>query len=173
MVVNGQTNRGHTALPQLVYRSQALRTRVLVCCIHGTPQSRYSDLAQLNSARKPLVATYQTRISHCGDTERLLACSTVCLRRALRPRTAEAVRRGCDQLVGLEADIAEGVVRLCFGSRRLWRKQHDLEANGYASHAEWLRDWRDARSDEFFVWVAGMKRQAVSSASPVLPMTAR
>ena len=55
------------------------------------------------------------------------------------------------QLAGLEADIAEGLVRLCFGSKRLWRKQHDLEANGYASREEWLKDWRGARSDEFFV----------------------
>ena len=51
----------------------------------------------------------------------------------------------------LETDVAEGRVRLCFGSRKLWRKQHHLEANGYVSHAEWLADWRDARSDEFFV----------------------
>ena len=36
------------------------------------------------------------------------------------------------RLAGLEADIAEGLVRLCFGSKRLWRKQHHLEANGYA-----------------------------------------
>ena len=55
------------------------------------------------------------------------------------------------QLAGLEADIAAGLVRLCFGSRRLWRKQHDLEANGYSSREEWLKDWRAARSDEFFV----------------------
>ena len=55
------------------------------------------------------------------------------------------------RLVGLEADITEGLVRLCFGSKRLWRKQHDLEANGYSSREEWLKDWRDARSDEFFV----------------------
>ena len=46
---------------------------------------------------------------------------------------------------------AAGRVRLCFGSKRLWRKQHHLEANGYASHEEWLRDWRDARNGEFFV----------------------
>ena len=51
----------------------------------------------------------------------------------------------------LEADVAEGRVRLCFGSRRLWRKQHNLEANGYGSHEEWLADWQEARSDEFFV----------------------
>ena len=51
----------------------------------------------------------------------------------------------------LESDMESERVRLCFGSKRLWRKQHDLEANGYASHDEWLRDWRSARSDEFFV----------------------
>ena len=51
----------------------------------------------------------------------------------------------------LEADIAAGKVRICFGSKRLWHRQHDLDANGYASHEEWLTDWQDARSDEFFV----------------------
>ena len=55
------------------------------------------------------------------------------------------------RLTVLEADIEAGRVRLCFGSRRRWRKQHHLEQNGYGSHAEWLRDWQDARSDEFFV----------------------
>ena len=42
-------------------------------------------------------------------------------------------------------------MRLCFGSKRLWRKQHHLEANGYVSHEEWLSDWQGARSGEFFV----------------------
>ena len=55
------------------------------------------------------------------------------------------------RLAALETDIAAGRVRLCFGSKRLWRKQHNLEANGYGSHEEWLRDWREARSDEVFV----------------------
>ena len=55
------------------------------------------------------------------------------------------------RLATLEADIEAGGVRLCFGSKRLWRKQHHLAENGYSSHQEWLRDWRDARRDEFFV----------------------
>ena len=55
------------------------------------------------------------------------------------------------RLAALEADIASDRVRLCFGSKRLWRKQCQLEANGYSGHQEWLRDWRDARSGEFFV----------------------
>ena len=54
------------------------------------------------------------------------------------------------KLAVLQADIAAGRVRLCFGSKRLWRKQHHLEQNGYHSHEEWLQDWQDARSDEFF-----------------------
>ena len=44
-----------------------------------------------------------------------------------------------------------GLVRLCFGGRKLWRGQYNLEANGYGSHEEWLAGWRDARSGEFFV----------------------
>ena len=55
------------------------------------------------------------------------------------------------RLSALEADMSDGRVRLCFGSRKLWHKQHNLEANGYGSHQAWLKDWQDARSDEFFV----------------------
>ena len=55
------------------------------------------------------------------------------------------------RLAALEGDMAADRVRLCFGSKRLWRKQHHLEANGYGSHQEWLDDWRDARSGGFFV----------------------
>ena len=51
----------------------------------------------------------------------------------------------------LEADIAAGRVRLCFGSKKLWRRQYDLEANGYGSREAWLEEWRDVRSNEFFV----------------------
>ena len=39
----------------------------------------------------------------------------------------------------------------CFGGRKLWRGQHNLEANGYGSHEEWLAGWRAARDGEFFV----------------------
>ena len=55
------------------------------------------------------------------------------------------------RLSGLEADLAAGRVRLCFGSRKLWRKQYDLEANGYASREAWREEWREVRSNEFFV----------------------
>ena len=55
------------------------------------------------------------------------------------------------KLERLESDLEYGRISLCFGSRRLWRKQHALEANGYSNHEEWLRDWCSTRSDDFFV----------------------
>ncbi len=55
------------------------------------------------------------------------------------------------RLASLEADISARRIRLCFGSKKLWRKQHHLKANGYSSHEEWLQDWKNARSSEFFL----------------------
>ena len=72
-----------------------------------------------------------------------------------RPDWLHQKRRRLGNLEGklekLESDIESGRIRLCFGSRRLWRKQHALGANGYSNHGEWLSDWRTARNDEFFV----------------------
>ena len=55
------------------------------------------------------------------------------------------------RLEALHADHDKGVVRLCFGSRKLFRAQFALAANGYASHEEWKQDWQAARSRQFFV----------------------
>ena len=55
------------------------------------------------------------------------------------------------RLDALRVEVAAGRVGICFGSRRLWQRQYALAANGYSSHEEWKRDWREARSDEFFV----------------------
>jgi len=55
------------------------------------------------------------------------------------------------KLEQLESDRREGVVRLCFGSNRLFRAQFDLAANGYANHAEWLQEWQEARKNSFFL----------------------
>lgn len=50
----------------------------------------------------------------------------------------------------LKEDHEKGVIRCCFGSRKLFRAQFDLEANGYASHQEWREEWRKIRTKEFF-----------------------
>ena len=55
------------------------------------------------------------------------------------------------RLSAMQADQASGKVRLCFGSKKLFAAQFELEANGYASHEEWRQDWLAERSSQFFV----------------------
>jgi IS605 OrfB family transposase len=55
------------------------------------------------------------------------------------------------RLLQLEGDIAQGKVRLCFGSKKLFRAQFALAANGYQSHEEWKEDWMACRSNSFFL----------------------
>ncbi|WP_196809349.1 IS200/IS605 family accessory protein TnpB-related protein [Rhizobium sp. 2MFCol3.1] len=38
---------------------------------------------------------------------------------------------------------------LCFGSKKLFREQFDLQGNGFTDHAEWLCAWKAARSAQF------------------------
>jgi len=44
----------------------------------------------------------------------------------------------------------QGPPSLCFGSRKLFCAQFHLAENGFASHDDWLRAWREARSNAFF-----------------------
>ena len=55
------------------------------------------------------------------------------------------------RLSAMQADQASGNVRLCFGSKTLFRAQFNLEANGYASHEDWKLDWLAERSKQFFI----------------------
>ncbi|ELR99782.1 hypothetical protein GLO73106DRAFT_00036340, partial [Gloeocapsa sp. PCC 73106] len=45
--------------------------------------------------------------------------------------------------------INETKPSILFGGRKLWKKQFNLEANGYKNHQEWLADWRNARISGF------------------------
>ena len=54
------------------------------------------------------------------------------------------------KLVSLKDDLKQGRLRICFGSRPLFRKQFSLHDNDYVFHDEWLSDWRVARSSQSF-----------------------
>jgi IS605 OrfB family transposase len=50
-----------------------------------------------------------------------------------------------------QQDRKDGIVRLCFGSRKLFRAQFSLEVNGYSCHEGWRSAWQSVRSSQFFV----------------------
>ena len=50
-----------------------------------------------------------------------------------------------------QTDLDNGIVRICFGSKKLFRAQFNLEANGYKSFSEWKKNWRSSRDNRFFL----------------------
>lgn len=59
------------------------------------------------------------------------------------------------RLARMRRDEAAGVVRLCFGSKRLCRAQFALQASGFESHEKWRAEWERERSSQFFVLGSG------------------
>jgi IS605 OrfB family transposase len=66
------------------------------------------------------------------------------------------------RLSGMKADHEAGIVRICFGSKKLFNAQFSLEENGYAdilqgkevilsAQVQWKADWVKARDNSFFV----------------------
>ena len=55
------------------------------------------------------------------------------------------------KLAQLKTDKAQNIVRLCFGSKKLFHAQFFLQENGFSNHDEWKNGWNKARSSEFFV----------------------
>ena len=82
-----------------------------------------------------------------GTKRQKMACRLHGLKRRLDSLT--------DRRAGVQADIAAGRVRLCFGGRRLFRHQLALKKNGFRSHDDWRRAWRRARSGQFLCVGAG------------------
>jgi len=64
-----------------------------------------------------------------------------------KKRRLKALER---KLEKLQEDRKNGTVRICFGSKKLFRSQFDLKANGFATHKEWRQEWKKARANELF-----------------------
>ena len=55
------------------------------------------------------------------------------------------------KLEKMQLDDKDGNVSLCFGSKKLFKAQHNLEENGFVSHDAWREVWQAKRASEFFV----------------------
>jgi len=92
-----------------------------------------------------LIQELEQRIA---KAERTLKRISAAARRHQKQRRLAIIKT---RLNKLKEDREGGNVSLCFGGRKLFRAQFHLEDNDYASFEDWLSDWRDARSRQFFV----------------------
>lgn len=103
----------------------------------------------IKQSRQELIAEAGTRIKKAAKVIAKLgakAPGTNKLHQKKRRLSTLQARLAC-----MQADHATGRVRLCFGSRKLFRAQFDLQSNEYAGHEEWLSDWQASRANQFFV----------------------
>ncbi|MGB5592556.1 MAG: IS200/IS605 family accessory protein TnpB-related protein, partial [Crocosphaera sp.] len=59
----------------------------------------------------------------------------------------ERLKRKQQQLLKLQQ---EERLHICWGSKKLFKAQYNLEENGYTNHEEWLEDWRRKRGGNFY-----------------------
>jgi len=101
-------------------------------------------------ARRPeLIADLQTRIKKAQKVVDVLTLRTTQAAKLHQKKRRLHILQ--TKFEAMQADHKDGTVRLCFGSKKLFNAQFDLQANGYADHTAWKADWVDARSNQFFV----------------------
>ncbi|WP_447972163.1 IS200/IS605 family accessory protein TnpB-related protein [Nitrospira sp. Kam-Ns4a] len=99
---------------------------------------------RINTAEKRLAALDRRHREETDATQR------ACLAKRIHQKKRRlAILR--HRLARLEDDHAHDRVRICFGSRPLFRAQFHLKEHGYASLDEWRTAWRRARASQFFV----------------------
>src|SRR5580658_2597312 len=105
-------------------------------------------IASIKKRRPLLIAEAKERITSLTSKLQKL------VQRKSDPKLIHQKKRrlGCleHKLRQLKEDHKKGIARCCFGSRKLFRAQFDLTANGYASHEEWLKAWKKERTKELF-----------------------
>ena len=65
----------------------------------------------------------------------------------------------------LSFQIQQGKIGLCFGSKKLFKRQFNLESNDYQSHDDWKIDWHQSRERHFFL--VGSKDETMGNQSCV------
>lgn len=118
-------------------------------------------IASIKEIRKELIHTSKERIV---SLEKKIASLE---KRSKNPMAVHQKKRSLflkkARLHKLEQEDIAGIVPLCFGTRKLFRAQFALEENGYLSHEDWLKDWKEYRNNSFFL--LGSKDEAAGNQS--------
>lgn len=114
---------------------------------------------QFNSARVQVEGKIESikklRISHIEESKERISQLEKKLEKTKDSNLLHQKKR---RLISLKAKLNRlisdqnlGIVRVCFGSKKQFRAQFDLESNGFSSQEEWRSKWKKSRSDTFFL----------------------
>jgi len=101
-----------------------------------------------------IASVKKLRPIHIAEAKERIASLTKKIKKLKDPQILHQKKRRLkhleDKLKQLKEDHENGIIRCCFGSKKLFHAQFDLKANGYTTHQEWLTDWKKARTRELF-----------------------
>ncbi len=132
--------------------------KTTMCTRHRITARHYNAVSALLKGKiASRQAVAKTALAEVREDLKVVRKSLERLRKLKAPLDARQRRvwagkkRRLARLEARERQLDSGHVSLCFGSRKLFRAQFDLEANGYADHAQWLNAWREARTSQFYL----------------------
>lgn len=102
-------------------------------------------MASVRERRAGIILESNSRIARA---KKVIAKTTDPAKKHQKKRRLAAME---SRLLRLTADCDLGRIRLSFGSRRLFRAQFSLTANGFASRDAWRKEWQDSRNSQFFI----------------------
>lgn len=123
-----------------------------LAAVEETLSLRISNLKRSIKSGKRFIKNKRSRIEKIRKDKNLTTSEKNSLIHRIKFQLHNKKRRLLKLLQKLNShqrDKAEGKIRICFGSKKLFNKQFNLRENGYASHEEWLKDWREARDRSF------------------------
>jgi len=80
----------------------------------------------------------------------------------LKKRRLQRLER---KLEKLQEDVQQKKVRICFGSKKLFRSQFSMDENGFETHEAWKNEWHFTRNSAFFI--VGSKDETAGNQSCV------
>jgi len=122
------------------------------------PQRREELTAAVDKLRKTIKKLEAKKSKPASSTNKL-KLETVSMQKQKRLEKLHQKKRRLHiletRLADVKAQISSGDPRICFGGRKLFRAQYNLEINGFLSYEEWQEAWRFKRNSQFFVIGSG------------------
>ena len=109
-------------------------------------KTQLKDLKATISSISKSIAKYQKKIEKKTRKNQSITRERFIVHQKKRRLTIKE-----QKLAQLQEKIQSKKVSICFGTKKLFKAQYNLEENGYKEHNEWLDDWKKARSSNFLM----------------------
>jgi IS605 OrfB family transposase len=120
---------------------------------HGITARQFNAIAR--NLEGKIASTLELLPLHKQEVESRIKKAKKVITKAKSPFVKHQKKRRLHILEGRHQRIGQqieaGNPQICFGSRKLFRAQFDLEKNRYSSHDDWKQDWEAKRSSQFYV----------------------